>query len=109
MRFLVDTQLPREVARFFMEKGHEAEQVLDLGLAQSKDNVLWDYAIRRQAVIVTKDEDFAEWILRGKEGPAVLWLRIGNCTNNVLLTWLISLWPHILPRLAPGDRLVEVV
>ncbi|MCE0522536.1 MAG: DUF5615 family PIN-like protein [Methylacidiphilales bacterium] len=108
MRFLVDTQLPAAVTRFLEAEGHHAEHVLDLGLAQSKDDVLWEYAETHQAVIVTKDEDFADWIVRGKAGPSVVWLRIGNCTNAALINWLGSLWPQIFSRLNQGERLVEV-
>ena len=61
MRFLVDNQLPAALAVLLREQGHEAEHVLDLGLAQGKDNPIWQHAITRQAVIITKDEDFAEW------------------------------------------------
>ncbi len=108
MRFLVDTQLPAEVAYFLQTQGHQAEHVLELGLGQSKDNVLWEYAEKHHAVIVTKDEDFADWIVRGRPGPSVVWLRIGNSTNAILLTWLASLWPQIQARLTQGERLIEV-
>lgn len=108
MRFLVDTQLPAAVTGFLQAQGHHAEHVLDLGLAQSKDDIIWEYAEQHQAVIVTKDEDFADWINRGKPGPSVIWLRIGNCTNATLMTWLASLWPQIFLRLNQAERLVEV-
>jgi predicted nuclease of predicted toxin-antitoxin system len=108
MRFLVDTQLPKRLAHRLREAGHEAEHVLDLNLAQSADNDLWLHATTQQAVIVTKDEDFAEWITTGRPGPSVVWLRIGNCSNTELLNWLIPQWPQVVQALASGDRLVEV-
>jgi len=108
VRFLVDTQLPAAVTKFLEAEGHQAEHVLDLGLAQSKDDILWEYAERHQAVIVTKDEDFADRIIRGRPGPSVVWLRLGNCTNVTLISWLASLWPQIFSRLNQGERLVEV-
>ena len=108
MRFLVDTQLPAAVTKFLEAQGQQAEHVLDLCLAQSKDDILWEYAEKYQAVIVTKDEDFADWIVRGRPGPSVVWLRIGNCTNSTLIIWLTSLWPQIFSRLNQGERLVEV-
>jgi predicted nuclease of predicted toxin-antitoxin system len=84
VRFLVDTQLPAAVARWLREKRHEAEHVLDVNLAQSKDTPIWRYAIEHGAVIVTKDEDFAERVRRGRPGPAVVWLRIGNSSSRSL-------------------------
>jgi predicted nuclease of predicted toxin-antitoxin system len=90
------------------ERGHQAEHVLDIGLAQSKDTAIWRYAHQNGAVVVTKDEDFAEWVRRGRPGPAVVWLRIGNSSKRALLTWLEPLLSSIVRQLEQGDRLVEV-
>ena len=38
MRFLVDNQLPVALATLLRAQGHEAEHVLELGLAQGTDN-----------------------------------------------------------------------
>jgi predicted nuclease of predicted toxin-antitoxin system len=43
---------------------------------------VWRYAQAQGAVLVTKDEDFAEWVRRGRPGPQVVWLRIGNCAKR---------------------------
>ena len=108
MRFLVDTQLPAALARWLGERGHRAEHVLEIGLAQSKDAVVWRYAQEHGAVIITKDEDFAEWVRRGRPGPAVVWLRIGNSSKRGLLVWLGPLLPLIVQKLEQNNRLVEV-
>ncbi len=108
MRFLVDTQLPRALAGWLAERGHAAEHVLDVGLGQSKDTPVWRYAQQNGAVVVTKDEDFAEWVRRGRPGPAVVWLRIGNASTVALLAWIAPLLPAIVRQLELGDRLVEV-
>ena len=108
MRFLVDNQLPAALAMWLREQSHEAEHVLEVQLAQSKDNPLWHHAIKTNAVIVTKDEDFAEWVRRGRPGPAIVWLRLGNSTRRELLTWIQPLWPIVMRRLEDGERLVEV-
>ena len=60
MRFLVDAQLPPALARWLAAQGHEAEHVVDCELAQASDPAIWDYAISVGAIIVTKDEDFAQ-------------------------------------------------
>ena len=46
--------------------------------------------------------------MRQDAGPQVVWLRIGNCVNRVLLAWLEPLFPNIVSELATGQRLVEV-
>jgi predicted nuclease of predicted toxin-antitoxin system len=108
VRFLVDTQLPKALSLWLSERGHQAEHVLDVGLGQGKDTPVWRYAQQNGAVIITKDEDFAEWVRRGRAGPAVVWLRIGNSSKRALLAWAEPLLPAIVRQLEQGDRLVEV-
>jgi predicted nuclease of predicted toxin-antitoxin system len=47
-------------------------------LTHAKDNVLWHRAQATAAVIVSKDEDFADLVRRSTEGPMVVWLRTGT-------------------------------
>lgn len=108
MKFIVDAQLPAAIAGALTVAGHQAEAARDAGLREAEDGVIWDYADMHQLVINTKDEDFSERVLRSPTGPAVIWLRIGNCSNQALLEWLMPLLPDIIERLNFGDRLVEV-
>lgn len=108
MRFLVDNQLPVALAEWLRQQGHEADHVLEVQLAQAKDNPIWQHALTQGAVIVSKDEDFAEWVRRGRPGPAVVWLCLGNSTRRELLAWISTRWPRVLIRLQEGARLVEV-
>jgi len=82
--------------------------VREIGLREAKDGAIWQYALQNNAVIVTKDEDFAERCLASAQAPVIVWLRIGNATNPELLTWFRPLWPAIHARLQAGDRLIEV-
>jgi predicted nuclease of predicted toxin-antitoxin system len=59
MRYLVDAQLPPALARWLVVEGHEAEHVIDRRLETASDREIWDFALETEAVIVTKDEDFA--------------------------------------------------
>ena len=108
MRFLVDTQLPKMLARRLEQAGQQVEHVLDLDLGQSPDNDVWRHAEKNEAVIVSKDEDFAQWVMSGRRGPKVVWLRVGNCTNAELVDWLLPVWPDVVRALESGERLVEV-
>ena len=109
MRFVVDTQLPNALAGWLRACGHEAEHVLEIGLAQAKDSTIWEHAQTHAATVVTKDGDFAEWVSRGRPGPAVVWLRIGNSSTSALLAWLEPLLPTIVKQLRQGERLIEVL
>ena len=59
-------------------------------------------------VVVTKDENIVERALGRKDGPRVVWLRIGNSTNRVLFAWLESLWSEVIRQLEQGQRVIEV-
>lgn len=108
MRFLVDNQLPAALANLLREQGHAAEHVLELGLAQGNDNPIWKHAIANRAVIITKDQDFAEWVRRGRSGPSVVWVRVGNTSRRALLAWFTRILPTLVSDLESGERLVEV-
>ncbi len=74
------------------------------GLRESDDGSIWNFSLSGEWTVVTKDEDFVARCLRTPGAPAVVWLRIGNCTNPVLFAWLEPLLPGIIERLAAGER-----
>ena len=108
MRFVVDAQLPPALAGYIVSQGHQAEHVIDLGMASADDSAIWKYAITVGAAIITKDEDFAIRISIVPTGPAIVWLRIGNTSNQALLSRFAPLMPKIEAALAAGENLVEV-
>ena len=108
MKFLVDAQLPPAFARWICEQGHEAQHVEDVGLRNAEDGPIWDYALNKGAIILTKDEDFAARSARELNCPIIVWLRIGNATNRILLQWWWPRWPQVLKLLDEGHRLIEV-
>ena len=108
MIFLVDAQLPPALANWLTQQGHTAQHVDDLALSNADDVVIWDWALSSEAIIVTKDEDFAARTARTMSGPVIVWLRIGNSTNRALLEWLEPRWTQVTELLDAGDRLVEV-
>lgn len=108
MRFLVDAQLPPALARRLVEGGHEAEHVGDSGMQAASDAAIWDYAARQRAVIVTKDEDFAQRKTLTGTGPAVVWIRQPNTRRRPLLAWFDRVLPEILSALDRGETLIEI-
>lgn len=108
MQFLVDAQLPPALARWLSERGHTAEHVADIGLTAAKDRDIWTYASSASIVIITKDEDFSNRRTLASSGPAIVWIRRGNCTKRELLTWFEPLLPVVLEALQRGEQLIEV-
>jgi len=90
------------------EHGHTAEHLVDVGLRHSSDETIWDYAEEHAAVIVTKDEDFPNRALIESSHPAIVWLRIGNCSRRALLQWFEPLLPDIVSRIESGETLIEI-
>ena len=59
---------------------YRAELASLLGLDESDDRLIWQFAKDNGFTIVSKDADFnALCLLRGFP-PKLLWLRIGNCS-----------------------------
>ncbi len=108
MNFLVDAQLPPTLAQWISSQDHQAIHVFDLGLQRADDPVIWERARNDRSVIISKDEDFVDrWLVSDTPIPLV-WIRKGNCSNQVLMAWLEPLWPETLARLERGERLIEL-
>ena len=108
MRFLVDAQLPSAFANWLAARGYEAKTVRDLGLWEANDAAIWSAAKNGEWIVITKDEDFVEFVLQVESGPQVVWLRIENCTNPTLFVWMEHLWVNVVRALESGRRVVEV-
>ena len=72
MRFLVDARLPPALARWLASNGHDADHVSDHNMAAASDAAIWRLAIQLDAVILTKDEDFARLRDGADMGPQVV-------------------------------------
>ena len=108
MDFIVDEQLPAALARWLVAKGHTAQHVTDLKMQSVPDSVIWDYAVKIGAVIVTKDEDFAQRQLLARNGPPIIWIRLPNTRRQALLDWFHGILPEIILALERGEVLIEV-
>ena len=108
MRFLVDEQLPPALAAMFVEFGCAAQHVRDIGLGGLDDDFVWQHALANNAIMVTKDADFVIRRSLYPDGPAVVWLRLGNTRKLVLLATVKQALPEILDALNRGERLVQL-
>ena len=109
MQFLIDAQLPPRLARALSDLGHEATHVAELGLADATDTVIWEAAVERAAILMTKDQDFAVARAAVGEGPAIVWIRIGNTTNDVLIARVVNSLDAIAAAIARGEAVVELI
>jgi predicted nuclease of predicted toxin-antitoxin system len=108
VRFLIDTQLPPGLVHLFIQAGHEAVHVTDVGLLTENDAKVGAYASEAGMIIVTKDEDFVTMRRLSSGAPKVVWVRIGNATSRALTARMRPLMAETLAALAAGEVIVEV-
>jgi predicted nuclease of predicted toxin-antitoxin system len=58
--------------------GNDAVAVRELGLRDAEDPEIFSRAREAGAILLTKDKDFAEMVVRQGSPPTVIWLRCGN-------------------------------
>ena len=107
MKFFIDHQLPPDLVLWFRTKGHEAISARQSGLRSIDDATIWTHCSRQGFAVVTKDYDFVSLALTG-DGPPVIWVRIGNAVNEILIARLEAAWPDIEANLISGARLLEL-
>jgi len=107
VKFLVDNQLPGELARWLVSQGHDAEHVLDRGQGQTDDRQLWSEALAGDRIMVSKDEDFFILAMRVDDSGKLLWLRVGNCRTAALIAAFEKSLSAILAAFGEGQRIVE--
>lgn len=106
MRFLVDQQLPPELALWLRRAGHQADHTESVGLGASADAVVWAYARQTRSIVVTKDSDFVG--MRRRVGdPQVVWIRIGNAATHEVLAGIAANWARTVEYLEAGEPVVE--
>jgi len=106
--FLVDAQLSPALAKAIAAAGFVARHVSDVGLLQAADGPIWDYARDHGCALITKDEDFVSMRLRGKDGVAVVWLRIRNSSRQALVAWFMPRLLEVVALIEAGEPLIEL-
>jgi predicted nuclease of predicted toxin-antitoxin system len=104
MKFLIDAQLPKTLARFFRERGFDAIHTLDL----PNKNVTDDLEINRislteQRIVISKDSDFYDSYSAKQEPYKLLYLTAGNIRNRDLIELFDKNFPLIIHALQTGS------
>jgi predicted nuclease of predicted toxin-antitoxin system len=73
-------RLPRALTKLFPDSVH----VREVGLSESGDEAIWNYARQNGFVIVSKDSDFQQRSFLYGHPPKFIWLRVGNCTVKAI-------------------------
>ncbi len=67
-----------------------AEHVREMGLENSTDLQIWEYAKQHHLAIVTFDADFYDFSFLWGPPPKIIWLRTGNKSTKDITNLLIS-------------------
>ncbi|NMH24409.1 DUF5615 family PIN-like protein [Flavobacterium solisilvae] len=89
--FLVDVNLPKNFS-FFNHDNFIF--VADINL-QMTDTEIWNYALKNNLIILTKDADFYSKFLLSDTFPKIVYFKIGNCSLKQLHAYFNSNWTII--------------
>ncbi len=86
MKFIVDAQLPKSLAAWLREHGHDAIHTLELPLKNATDDLeINAISLKEQRIVISKDSDFFDRYFQKVEPYKLLFLTIGNISNKELL------------------------
>ncbi|OAI18905.1 hypothetical protein A1507_08350 [Methylomonas koyamae] len=104
MKFLVDAQLPRQLAVGLNWRGHDTLHTLDLPLGnRTSDTEMNRISVEEQRVVISKDADFVNsFLLFGKPFKLLL-ISVGNISNRTLLELFDKNLPMMVAALASYD------
>ena len=80
MKLLFDQNLSPRLTRLVGDLCQGSMHVREVGLRDTEDRAIWEYAKQNGFVIVSKDSDFQARSLLYGSPPKFIWLRVGNCT-----------------------------
>ena len=109
MHFLIDEQLPAALVARLEAEGLAATHVSSILGFGATDEIIAREAERLQAIVITKDADFVQRSAGGELSCQVVWVRLGNMSNQALWTVLRPALRQILEEIERGARVVQVV
>jgi predicted nuclease of predicted toxin-antitoxin system len=110
--YWVDANLPPKSAIWLHHAfGVKATHVSQIDFLTTTDDEIFQKAVglKDNIIIVTKDEDFVELVLRKKSPPKIVWITAGNLSNDHLKRILLENLPEAIAKLSnPEYYFVEI-
>ena len=86
MKFLVDAQLPKKLARWFSARGYDAIHTLDLPEKnKTSDEQINELSLRERRIVISKDSDFYDMYFQKLEPHKLIYLTVGNMSTDELI------------------------
>jgi predicted nuclease of predicted toxin-antitoxin system len=107
VKFLLNMNVPRELARRLNARGHLCRHVGDIGMGESSDVAVVEEAAQNREVIVTHDLDYGRLLSFSAEPcSSVIIFRLRNTHPHNLLARFIDTWTQIERPLLDGAIVV---
>ena len=110
--YWIDANLPPKTTIWLEEAfGVVAKHVFYMDFLTSADEEIFQKAkdTGQSVIIITKDEDFVELVLRRKPPPKIVWITTGNLSNDHLKKILLEHLPTAIDRfINPDYYFVEI-
>ncbi len=90
MKLLFDQNISFRIIKQLENSFPESKHVNQVGLENSTDAAIWDFARINSFIIVTFDADFYDLALLMGVPPKIIWLRIGNASTLAIVNILMK-------------------
>jgi len=84
MKLLFDQNISFRLIKRIIDLFPDSKQVRELGLENSSDTEIFDFAKKNDFSIVTFDSDFCDLNIIKGFPPKIIWIRTGNTTTEKL-------------------------
>ena len=109
MKIWLDAHLSPSIAKSLNEEfSAQATSLTSLGLRHCEDEEIYMKAKAADVIFVTKDDDFLTLLERLGSPPRILWLRVGNTSNQQMISIFTTSFDRIVNLFEEGNDLVEV-
>ncbi len=108
MKFIVDAQLPKSLADFLSQYGHEALHTLELpDKNKTTDKQIIELSVKENYIVITKDDDFLETFFLKQQPSKLVLVKTGNISNEELLK-IFTIHITKLENIMSVNSLIEI-
>jgi predicted nuclease of predicted toxin-antitoxin system len=109
MTLWLDAQLPPQLAIWIQQTlAIDAIALRDVSLRDATDIAIYDAAKKANAILISKDSDFVELVMRLGTPPKLIWLTCGNVSNAALQALFSAKLQEAIGLLNGGEPIVEL-
>ena len=107
MKFLIDAQLPKSLKQLFTDKGYDCIHTFDLELGNNTpDKMINKISVEEKRILITKDSDFFHSFIIRNEPYKLIFVKLGNFSQNELLKFFSNRFFEIISRIEKEDILL---